>query len=101
MRLLLLAFHIVVTLILIGVILFQKGENVSSESIKSFVPRTGNSLLTRITAVTAFFFMADCVLIAILIRDEALIRAKNKPGPIQSASTPPISLPPANMVPQR
>ena len=75
MRVFLLVFHLLVTLILIGIILIQRGEDAGAGGGGSGLPgaRSGKNPLTRVTAVLAAIFFADCLGMAILIRQESKI----------------------------
>jgi preprotein translocase subunit SecG len=75
MREFLLVFHLLVTLVLIGVILIQRGEDAGAGGGSGGLPgaRSGKNPLTRVTAVLAAIFFADCLGMAILIREESKI----------------------------
>jgi protein translocase SecG subunit len=92
MILALLIFHILVTLVLIGVILLQKGEDMN-ESAKAGSSRGGQSLLTRITVIAAGFFFGDCILMAILVRLDAQIHSSEKKmlTPVEDKVAPPAA----------
>jgi preprotein translocase subunit SecG len=74
LRYFLLVFHLLLTLIMIGVILMQRGEDASAGSGSGGgMPgaRSGKNFLTRLTAILAAIFFANCVVMAILVRKES------------------------------
>lgn len=109
-RILMLVFHVFITLALIGVILLQRGEDVSAGSGSSggqmFSARGGKNLLTRITSILATLFFAGCIFLAILVRNESRLLVKEpEPTVLQgegSKSTAPLK-PPAtpNVLPPK
>ncbi len=90
MREFLLVFHLLVTLVLIGVILIQRGEDAGAGGGSGGLPgaRSGKNPLTRVTAVLAAIFFADCLGMAILIREESKIGSETT-GSSESALTKP------------
>jgi preprotein translocase subunit SecG len=78
----LLVLHVLITAIMIGVILLQKGEDASagaSNSTGMFSARGSKNILTRATAVLAGIFFANCLCMAILVRQEASLSVKSAP----------------------
>jgi len=76
MRIFLLVFHVLLTLVMIGVILIQRGEDASSGSGSGGgLPgaRSGRNALTRVTSILASIFFANCIYMAILVRKESKI----------------------------
>jgi len=73
MRIFLLVLHLLLTLVMIGVILIQRGEDANAGASSGGVPgaRSGKNLLTRLTAVLASIFFANCAGMAILVRKES------------------------------
>jgi preprotein translocase subunit SecG len=70
---LLLTIHILITILLIGVILLQKSESGGglmggggAAGNSMFTARGAANLLTRITAVLAFLFIGNCILMTIV-----------------------------------
>jgi protein translocase SecG subunit len=96
MREFLLVFHLLVTLVLIGVILIQRGEDAGAGGGSGGLPgaRSGKNPLTRVTAVLAAIFFADCLGMAILIREESKIGSetteKSEAAPTKSVDALPI-----------
>ncbi len=74
----LLVFHLLVTLVLIGVILIQRGEDAGAGGGSGGLPgaRSGKNPLTRVTAVLAAIFFADCLGMAILIKEDSKIESE-------------------------
>ncbi|BDB96445.1 preprotein translocase subunit SecG [Candidatus Hydrogenosomobacter endosymbioticus] len=75
MRLLLLVFHIIVTLSMIGVILLQKAESMSAGLSSSsggsmFSARGSKNFLTRTTSVLAAIFLATNFLLALSAKNQ-------------------------------
>jgi protein translocase SecG subunit len=108
MRVFLLVFHLLVTLVLIGVILVQRGEDAGAGGGSGGLPgaRSGKNPLTRVTAVLATIFFADCLGMAILIREESQIgttsvtknettsiKPSSKALPVMEAKQAPVVLP--------
>jgi preprotein translocase subunit SecG len=89
----LIVFHLLVTLILIGVILLQKGEDGgaagSGSSNPLFSTRSSKNGLTMATSILATLFFLNCIVLAILIRNESrLTHSTSNPPPaaVQSPS---------------
>ncbi len=81
MNILLIVFHLLITLSLIGVILLQKGEEVSAglaSGSSMFTARGAKNIFSRITAVLAAVVFANCLLLAYLIRREAESKTAKK-----------------------
>jgi preprotein translocase subunit SecG len=99
MRVFLLVFHLLVTLVLIGVILIQRGEDAGAGGGSGGLPgaRSGKNPLTRVTAVLATIFFADCLGMAILIKEESKIgseaEGKSESLPPPSPTKPSVLLP--------
>ena len=68
----LLVFHLLVTLVMIGVVLLQKGEDagagMAGNSTGMFSARGAKNVLTRATAILATLFFANCLLLAVLVQ---------------------------------
>lgn len=68
----LLIFHLLVTLVMIGVVLLQKGEDagagVAANSTGMFSARGAKNILTRATAILATLFFTNCLLLAVLVK---------------------------------
>ena len=94
MREFLLVFHLLVTLVLIGVILIQRGEDAGAGGGSGGLPgaRSGKNPLTRVTAILAAIFFADCLGMAILIRKDSQIGTEPI-GKSESAPKPSGALP--------
>ena len=92
MRVFLLVFHLLVTLVLIGVILIQRGEDAGAGGGGGGLPgtRSGKNPLTRVTAILAVIFFADCLGMAILIREESKIGGEQLVVEEKAAKTEPI-----------
>lgn len=92
MRVFLLVFHLLVTLVLIGVILIQRGEDAGAGGGGGGLPgtRSGKNPLTRVTAILAVIFFADCLGMAILIREESKIGGDQLVVEEKAAKTEPI-----------
>jgi preprotein translocase subunit SecG len=96
MRNFLLVFHLLVTLVLIGVILIQRGEDAGAGGGSGGLPgaRSGKNPLTRVTAVLAAIFFADCLGMAFLIKDESKIGSeaigKSEAAPIKPSGALPV-----------
>ncbi len=94
MRFFLLVLHLIVTLILIGVVLLQKGEDVSSgagsNAMGMFSARGSKNFLSRITAILATFFFVNCLILAVLVRKEAHLVAPKKNNPAVPISPDPV-----------
>jgi preprotein translocase subunit SecG len=74
MRVFLLVFHLLLTLVMIGVILIQRGEDASAGSGSGGgLPgsRSSKSILTRVTGILAAIFFFNCVWMAILVRRDS------------------------------
>ena len=75
MRIFLLVLHLLLTLVMISVILIQRGEDANAGSSSGYgaMPgaRSGKSLLTRVTSILAAIFFANCIGMAILVRKES------------------------------
>jgi protein translocase SecG subunit len=75
MRIFLLVLHLLLTLVMISVILIQRGEDANAGSSSGYgaMPgsRSGKSLLTRVTSILAALFFANCIGMAIRIRKES------------------------------
>ena len=85
MRLLLLIFHLLITLTMIGVILLQKGEDASSGASVNptgglFSARGSKNLLTRTTAILSGLFFLNCLVLAILVRNEGRLKPTHQPA---------------------
>ena len=86
LRYFLLVFHLLLTLVMIGVILMQRGEDASAGSGSGGgMPgaRSGKNFLTRLTAILAGIFFANCVVMAILVRKESKLNAAANMSPVQ------------------
>lgn len=74
MQTVLLVILLLITLLMIGVILLQRGSagalgGNSSNDLKSFLtPRASKDILTRVTAILAALFMGLCLLITIIAK---------------------------------
>lgn len=103
LRLFLLVFHLLVTLLMIGVILLQKGEDVGSGSSKGgfFSARGAKNGLTMTTAILATLFFVNCIALALVVQKEARLTGSSDsksslPTPAVPASKPidvPLGLP--------
>ncbi len=95
MRVFLLVFHLLVTLILIGVILVQRGEDAGAGGGSGGLPgaRSGKNPLTRVTAVLAAIFFADCLGMAFLIKEESKIGSEAVAKSEGAATKPSVALP--------
>ncbi len=98
MRFFLLVFHLLLTLVMIGVILMQRGEDASAGSGSGGgMPggRSGKNFLTRATAILASVFFANCIVMAVLVRRESKLNMGSKlPDVEKKASLPqPIKSP--------
>ena len=75
MRIFLLVLHLLLTLVMISVILIQRGEDANAGSSSGYgaMPgaRSGKSLLTRVTSILAAIFFANCIGIAIKVRKDS------------------------------
>ena len=84
MHFVLIVFHLIVTLILIGLILLQKGEDGGAAGGGAtnplFSTRASKNGLTMATSILATIFFLNCIVLAILIRNESRLS--------QSISTP-------------
>lgn len=100
----LLVFHLLITLVLIGVILIQRGEDAGAGGGSGGLPgaRSGKNPLTRVTAVLAAIFFADCLGMAILIREDSKIESEaigkseaaqkpSEPLPVEAAKPVPVA----------
>ncbi|MHA1558365.1 MAG: preprotein translocase subunit SecG [Alphaproteobacteria bacterium] len=76
----LLTIHIFVTLSLIGIILLQRGDTsggiLGSGSQKMFSARGASNFLTKLTAILAALFIANCILMTMFT--SASIRQSTK-----------------------
>lgn len=93
MRVFLLVFHMIITLIMIGVILIQKGEDASAGSGGGLPgARSGKNFLTHATAFLASIFLIGCVVMARWVREESKINisstTKKKPSLENKKDTP-------------
>lgn len=71
MRTFFLVLHVMLTLGLIGVILLQRTEASSAFSSTSFNgPRRGGNFLTKLTAILAISFIANNIILALLVKKE-------------------------------
>lgn len=94
MRLFLLVFHVLITLCMIGVILLQKGEEISAGG-KSSMYSPGkwaessnrSNPLTRITAILATLFFVNCVGLALLVKYDVQTMAPKTVMPLKAAPT--------------
>ncbi len=95
MRIFLLVFHLLVTLVLIGVILVQRGEDAGAGGGSGGLPgaRSGKNPLTRVTAVLAAIFFADCLGMAFLIKEESKIGSEAMGKSEAAATKPSVALP--------
>jgi preprotein translocase subunit SecG len=104
MREFLLVFHLLVTLVLIGVILIQRGEDAGAGGGSGGLPgaRSGKNPLTRVTAILAAIFFADCLGMAILIRKDSQIGTepigKSESAPKPSGTLPAVAAKPVPVV---
>ncbi|PPE03975.1 preprotein translocase subunit SecG [Holospora curviuscula] len=73
MIIVLMIFHIIVTLFMVGIILLQKGEDFGAESVSLRGPGGGNSVFTKLTVIMGAIFMGDCLLMAALVRLESKV----------------------------
>lgn len=73
MRTVLLVFHLMLTLIMITIILLQKGEDAGSGSVggKFFSAQGAKSGLTTVTYVLGALFVLDCIGLAALVKRDA------------------------------
>lgn len=97
----LLALHIVVALLLIGVILIQQGKGAtagaafgSGASSTVFGSRGSGSFLTRVTSVLAFLFLANSMYLAYLYGQS--IEPKSL---LDQVDTPAIEIPVEQLLP--
>lgn len=75
MRHFVLVFHIIVTLIMICVILFQKGEDSTGGSGSgTFGARGAKNPLTMLTSILATIFFINCLILAILTKNESSLK---------------------------
>ncbi|ETZ06741.1 preprotein translocase subunit SecG [Holospora obtusa F1] len=74
----LMIFHIIVTMFMVGIILLQKGEDFGSESVALRGSGGGDSVFTKLTVILGAIFMGDCLLMATLVRLESKVsKVKN------------------------
>lgn len=75
MKFVLLVFHIIITLVLIGIILIQRGEDANAggggNPTGMFSARGAKNLLTRVTAILASIFFLNCLVLAVLVKKES------------------------------
>jgi len=103
----LLAIHIVLALLLIGVILLQQGKGAtagaafgSGASATVFGARGSASFLTRMTAILAILFFSNCLLLAYMYRDAVKPRSLveqaqvERAAPSEPAAPAPLAAPP-------
>ncbi|GAJ46234.1 preprotein translocase subunit SecG [Holospora elegans E1] len=69
----LMIFHIIVTIFMVSIILLQKGEDFGAESVSLRGAGGGESVFTKLTVIVGAIFMGDCLLMATLVRLESKV----------------------------
>jgi len=89
----LIVFHLLVTLVLIGVILLQKGEDGGAAgggvTNPLFSTRASKNGLTMATSILATIFFLNCIVLAILIRNESRLSQSTSNPPPAAVQSPP------------
>ena len=108
MRFLLASLHIIVSAILIGMVLLQKGKGADigaafgGASQTVFGPRGAQSFLAKLTTAAAIIFMITSLGLAVSSSRRASLMESVKPAPVQQApapAAPPLAPSPAPAVP--
>jgi preprotein translocase subunit SecG len=90
LRIFLLVLHLMVTLMMIGVIFLQKGEDAGGgggHNAGIFTARSGRNPLTTITGILGGLFFTLCIVMAVLTRNESSLASRSILGKEPPAKT--------------
>jgi preprotein translocase subunit SecG len=105
MRFLLVSLHVIVSAILIGMVLLQKGKGADigaafgGASNTVFGPRGAQSFLAKLTTTAAIIFMITSFFLAITSAKKSSIMESVKPEPVQQQMPAPAAPPSAPAAP--
>jgi preprotein translocase subunit SecG len=98
MRIFLISLHVIVSAILIGMVLLQKGKGADigaafgGASQTVFGPRGAQSFLAKLTTGAAILFMFTSLGLALTTAKKSSVM-ENVPAPVQTAPTAPLAPP--------